>query len=142
MRILCVLVVCCSVALTGCDSARKPGQEVRGTVLLDGKPLESGSVVLVPIQGTRGPKCYALVKDGEFHIAAAEGPFPGVYRVEVYSAAQLQVPMEGVEESPAATSPGPPPVALQFNKQSQLTVEVAADAPVELTLEVQSAAAP
>jgi len=142
MRMFAVLIVCWAVAASGCGSARKPGQEVRGTVLLDGKPLESGSVVLVPIQGTRGPKCYALVKDGEFHIPAAEGPFPGVYRVEVYSAAQLQVPLEGVEENPAAAGPSPPPVAAQFNKESRLTVEVADEHPVELNLKVKSAAVP
>ena len=139
MRMLSVWIVCWAVAASGCGAAREPGQEVRGTVLLDGKPLESGSVVLVPIQGTQGPKCYALVEQGKFSIPAALGPFPGTYRVEVYSVSQLQVALAGVEKNNAATGSTPPSVAPEFNTRSRLRVEVTEREPVELNLAVKAA---
>ncbi len=134
---LLVILLGGTVAVCGCRSAREPGQEVRGTVTLDGKPLSSGSVVLVPAQGTRGPKCYALVQQGRFHIPASRGPFPGTYRVEVYSAVQLRVPLPEVEQA-QPDPPGEPPVAPRFNTQSQLTVTISPEEPAELTLAVSS----
>ncbi len=136
----CAVLLWLAVSWAGCGTARRPGEEVSGTVRLDGRPLSRGSVVLVPINGTQGPKCYALVEQGRFHIPAAEGPFPGTYRVEIYSAVQQRVPLQGVEgHSPNDSDP--PPVAPRFNTRSQLVVEIASGVPAELTLEVSSSAA-
>ncbi len=137
MRWFSLLLACGWLAICGCGSHRRPGQEVAGTVLMDGKPLAGGSVVLVPVEGGQGPKCYALVEQGRFHIPASEGPLPGKYRVEVYSASQLQVPME--ELGPAVPAAGSsPPVASRFNVNSRLIVEIRPDAAAELKLEVTS----
>lgn len=56
---------------------------LQGEVTFDGKPLESGVIVLVPTGGTQGPTAGGTLADGKFHITAAAGPVIGRYRVEI-----------------------------------------------------------
>ena len=132
---LCTWGLLLAGCLAGCGSSHG-GVEVKGTVTLDGQPLESGSVVLVPLQGTRGPKCYALVRSGKFRIPASRGPLPGKYQVQVYSAAQLRVPMEGVEPPGDETAQGPL-IPQRYNRRSERALEVG-EAPVVVQLKLHS----
>jgi len=56
---------------------------LQGQVSLDGKPLESGVIVLVPSGDTQGPTAGGTLSDGKFHIAADGGPVAGRYRVQI-----------------------------------------------------------
>jgi len=56
---------------------------LEGQVSFDGKPLEEGSIVLVPAGDTKGPTAGGRLSGGRFRIDAAVGPVVGRYRVEI-----------------------------------------------------------
>lgn len=67
----------------GCGSAPKTLQ-VSGKVTYDGKPLEDGSIVFVPIGDDKAPGAGGTIKAGAYDIPASSGPLQGVkYRVEI-----------------------------------------------------------
>jgi len=65
----------------GCGESGIERVEVSGTVTLDGKRVERGSVLLIPLKD--GPTAGTTFADGEFRIAQSDGPSPGPYRVEI-----------------------------------------------------------
>ena len=90
--------------IAGCGQefgdARPPIQPVKGQVLLDGKPLTSGEVVLVSSKyasehhGTIGSDGHFTIKSGD-----AEGAPEGEYRVRIDPE-----PKQGTKGRPARTS--------------------------------------
>ena len=85
VRSPCVSVLFLVVAtlIVGCDS-RPKRVPVAGQVLIDGKPLELGTITLVP-QGAR-PSMGKIGKDGRFVLTCYEGDdgvIPGTHRVAV-----------------------------------------------------------
>src|SRR5215510_5574230 len=61
---------------------------VTGTVRLEGKPLDNGSIALIPIDGTMGlGGGGGINKDGKYEIK--RGLRPGRYRVEIRSSRRL-----------------------------------------------------
>ncbi len=65
------------ILLSGCGDGWIP---VRGTVTLDGKPVDDGSVSFQPPDGN-GPTAGASVKAGQFEVLT--GLKPGTYKVTV-----------------------------------------------------------
>lgn len=77
-----VLVVPFLLPLSGCS----PGTgrwAVEGTVTLDGRPLDLGSISFRPMEGDAESMSVATVRDGAFQIPAARGLLPGTYHVTV-----------------------------------------------------------
>jgi hypothetical protein len=75
------------VALTGCGSSEPvwPRGAVKGTVVVDGKPLPKGEVRFVPLGETPGPKTSVPVVDGKFEMDKVNGPVVGHHRIEIES---------------------------------------------------------
>ena len=90
-------------AAAGCAAPEDnlPRQAVSGKVTLDGKPLESGMISFAPSgDGGAGPVSVgAVIREGSYAIARAEGPVPGSYRVSILS--------EGGAAESAGAAPGP-----------------------------------
>ena len=75
-----------------------PRQAVSGTVTLDGKPLERGTLSFQPESGL--PTAAAVpIAGGQYSIPRAEGLVPGSYRVLISSTPQA---------APTASRPPPP----------------------------------
>ena len=71
------------LALPGCgDSTIDKRAEVSGTVQLDGKPVESGAIGFVPIEGNSGPSAGAAITNGSYRVDRKQGPPIGKVRVE------------------------------------------------------------
>jgi hypothetical protein len=115
----------CLFLTYGCGAGDKRAA-VSGKVTLDGQAVESGSITFQPIEGTQGPSAGTAVTKGVYQIPRAQGPLPGVYRVEIYSQRKTgnKIP---------AGSPAPPgtlveevveAVPARFNAQSTLRSEV------------------
>lgn len=67
----------------GCGSGPKT-LRVSGKVTYDGKPLENGSIVFVPVADDKAPGAGGPIMDGVYDIPASSGPLQGVkYRVEI-----------------------------------------------------------
>jgi hypothetical protein len=57
--------------------------EVAGTVMLNGVPLEEGSIQFIPVEGNRGPGAGAVIRNGRYLVPRSAGVTPGRNRVEL-----------------------------------------------------------
>jgi prepilin-type N-terminal cleavage/methylation domain-containing protein len=103
----------------GSDSGRLP---VSAEVTLDGRPLETGAITLVPLE--KGPAVGGPVDRGAFALGAGEGPPPGRYAVEILSIRPTgktvpspDVPGETIEETRNV-------IPDRYNRRSRLNIEV------------------
>jgi hypothetical protein len=90
---------------------RESEPTITGTVQLDNKPLSTGSIAWIPIEGTPGPGGGGGINnDGKYEIKA--GLRPGRYRVEIRSTRTLPghqvlnptIPAELVDEEVSVIS--------------------------------------
>ena len=72
-----------ALSLFGCDGDGLQRATVRGTVTVDGQPLQSGSIALLPQPGTKGPSVGGAIESGSYVLAGDSGPVRGSYRVEI-----------------------------------------------------------
>ncbi len=108
--------------------------EVSGTVLIDGKPLYSGWVTLIP-ENDNNPLAISYMgrrNEGKFEIVADVGPSVGWYRMEVHRvAADFSDPTSGsysIEDAEifSKTSPGGDDLVVQIVPGiNELKIEVA-----------------
>ena len=111
-----------------------------GTVRLDNKPLTTGSIAWIPIEGTEGPGGGAgIEKDGKYEIK--QGLRPGKYRVEIRSTITINrpvrnavIPSELVDEEVSV-------IPEQYNTKSSLIREIGPGSNV-FNFDLQGAAPP
>ncbi len=108
----------------GCGPS-DPREAVSGTVTLDGKPLDQGTIEFVPT--AQGVLSGGVISGGKFDVPADRGLPPGTYTVRVYSAdppsdtaAAPDVGGAGAGGYPMAKDRIPP----KYNSESSLTAEV------------------
>lgn len=89
MQTLVLLAIAASSAV-GCADSQPQPVPVEGTVTLDGRPLEGGTIRFVPELGR--PASSKILEDGTFDLAgesvdrtSTDGVTPGKYRVQVSS---------------------------------------------------------
>jgi hypothetical protein len=78
---LVTAVLVAAAALAGCSESAPQRGPIRGTVTLDGRPLEAGKVRFFALTG--GVSTEGEVRDGRYDVPADRGPTAGKYRVEV-----------------------------------------------------------
>jgi hypothetical protein len=111
--------------LSGCGGVRADRGAVGGTVKLDGKPLQEGSVLFTPVEGTRGSAAGGKIVNGRYELSAKTGPAIGRNRVEIRAMRKTGKmvpkafgrPGEMVPEKVEAIPP-------RFNSKSELNVEI------------------
>lgn len=57
--------------------------EISGTVLQDGQPVTSGSVIFTPDEGIKGPRVVTGIENGQFQVPASRGPVVGPHIVSI-----------------------------------------------------------
>ena len=104
LRIYSILIFIC-VGMVGCSSAPEETYPVEGTVTLDGKPLEGGSVLFLQTTSSESDKNYTargkIDSEGHYELSTFgknDGAVAGKFRVAV---------MSGYE--PTGEAGGPPP---------------------------------
>lgn len=125
-RIARVCLVSVTAACIGCSGDGRVA--VSGTVTLDGKPLDKGTIEFAPAEGAAGMLGGGMISNGEYSVPADKGLLPGTYTVRIYSAeppsgeaADQELPPGGEKGGyPMAKDVIPP----QYNSQSTLTAEV------------------
>jgi hypothetical protein len=141
MRASTVWLVC--LLLAGCGSGDNlPREPVSGTVTLDGKPLERGTISFQPESGLPTAAAVAI-SGGQYAMTRAQGLVPGAYRVMISSTPQgggvASDPKTG--RPPPPGMPTPPPKELlqaKYNEKSILTAEVKASATNRFDFELDS----
>ena len=122
-RIAKVLVVAFSAALAGCGSANMP---VWGEITFDGKPLDSGTIEFIPVDGTPGPSTGGTITDGQYDVPQPVGPRPGgTYQVAITAIGptgrMVPHPLDRTKKIPEMTNIIP----ADYNRQTSLRITVA-----------------
>ena len=73
----------CGLSLCGCGSTGPERASVQGEVTLGGKPLEKGSILFRPTEGTTGPTAGGTIENGKYSIPKNSGPMVGTNRIEI-----------------------------------------------------------
>lgn len=117
------------MVLAGCGGPvdKLPRQAVSGSVTLDGKPLERGTISFQPVSEL--PTAAAVsVNGGQYSMARAEGLVPGAYRVLISSTPPTvsQVDSKTSRPPPPGQASPPPKESLpeKYNASTTLTAEV------------------
>ena len=122
--ILSLVIVLLPLSI-GCGKTESNRGSVSGEVKLDGKPLEKGSILFTPIEGTKGTVAGGEIKDGKYQLAGEKGPAQGKNSVSIRAVRKtgkmVQKPMaprgEMTEEMAEAIAP-------RFNSSTTLSIEV------------------
>ncbi|REJ72344.1 MAG: hypothetical protein DWQ34_04520 [Planctomycetota bacterium] len=131
--------------LPGCAGPQTealPRAGVRGTVTLDGAPLEEGIIRFVPIEETRGPKTSVPIAEGRFEVDEEFGPLVGSHRVEIEStddggyAADDEQALQRLLENPQSIEVVTIPS--EYNRRSKLRADVTDEGPNEMTYQLVS----
>jgi hypothetical protein len=69
-------------AAIGCGGAADRGA-VKGKVTIKGQPLTAGDISFVNVSPGGGPSAGAAILDGNYQIAADQGPVAGEYQVQI-----------------------------------------------------------
>ncbi len=117
-----LLLVACASASAGCGGDdKRPTAPVTGAVLLDGKPLESGSIVFDPADG-QGSPASAAIEQGKF--SGQVEPGSKIVRIS----ATVTTGEKDQYGEPVSKSLVPD----RYNGTSKLKADVKADGPNEL----------
>ena len=114
---------------SGCGPGGLKQNEVTGTVIFQGKPLEEGLIEFEPMDG-QGSKSGAGIKNGIYLIPKEKGLFPGRYRVSIIGGDRM--PSAGNAEPftpPRGFVPGKERIPPKYNVKSELVREVTTDGP-------------
>ncbi len=124
MRFLLLRIAIVLLVAAGCGS-QTTTMRVWGDASYDGQPIESGQIVLSPIEGTGGPSTGAAIERGKYDLRQEDGARAGgTYRVEITA--------YGTERTytPNASGKGPTTtireqfVPARYNRESQLRLKV------------------
>ena len=130
------LVLCGLFGLSGCSQqANVARQRIEGKVLLDGAPLDHGSVRFEPEGAKAGISAGAVIDQGRFVIQVDKGLPTGKYKVSISS------PEGGSTEAKMPDPNTPPPrerIPAKYNTQTELAVDVDATLVNEIVFELKS----
>jgi hypothetical protein len=119
-------VAAIAVLVPGC-AKRTDRLQVSGQVILDGTPLESGSIRFTATNREKFMAAGAMIKDGAYKIPRDKGLVPGTYQVEI-SAPDDKSPLTmtpvGNGRSTLVARERIPP---EYNTNSTQKIEVTAD---------------
>jgi hypothetical protein len=134
---IAVVSVLFTPVLSGCGP-HTDRLTVSGKVILDGVPLDSGSIRFTATDRQKFMAAGAMIKDGSFSIPRAKGLLPGTYQVEI-SAPDTKSPLTmtpvGNGRSTLVARERIPP---EFNTNSTQQIEVKADGDNQFDFDIAS----
>jgi hypothetical protein len=118
------LLVVSSLLLAGCGGGDGGRATVKGTVTLNGTPIQDGAINLIPTDSELR-RVGGQITKGAYELSGEQsGPLPGSYRVEIYGFEPIGAPAAGESGDADAESATRQVVPAQFNTESDLTLEV------------------
>jgi hypothetical protein len=106
-----------------------------GSVLLDGGPIQRGSIDFTPVAGPVLTTAGSMIIDGRYAVAAKQGLLPGTYRVRVFWPEVPAGPgiLDGVSSKPPRER-----VPERYNAKSDLLIELTAKGPNEFDFDLKA----
>lgn len=98
-----------------------------GTVTLDGRPLESGTINFIPER--EGASSSVPIADGAFRLRGGDGLSPGPYRVEIFSVRATGRQVPSLDDPGALVDEITNIIPEQYNIRSSLKAEIPAGGP-------------
>jgi hypothetical protein len=98
---------------------------VSGTVTYKGAKIADGWVTFVPKDADKGTQEAARITDGKYELPSANGLMPGEYRVAITAHDPAAKPTAG--EVPGAPRRGNPRIPEEYNRNTDLGIEVSAE---------------
>jgi hypothetical protein len=84
LRVFSVIVAALLVVFAaGCGRSSRIA--VKGTVSVNGQPLETGDISFSPVMPSGGPTAGAAIARGAYNIPAEQGLLPGDYKVQIHA---------------------------------------------------------
>lgn len=138
---VCGVMLC--ALLAGCSDPYAQFNDVKGTVTLEGKPLDQGDIQFLPLEN-QGTQSGASIKNGAYEMPKQNGLKPGKYLVQITS---------GDGKTPAnedeAGAPGGSTNIVSFdripedwNVNSKKEIEIKANAKNTFNFDIPKAATP
>jgi hypothetical protein len=122
------LVLILSLLGSGCGEGDElPREAVSGTVTLDGKPLEKGTIQFTPAaQGSQGAAVQGggMIESGKYSIPRDRGLVPGGYQVAIFSGGSGKPAIGPNGPVTGGPSPAKETIPAKYNAQSKLKAEV------------------
>lgn len=84
-RLPVCLLLAILAACSGCSNKDANRNAVDGEVTLDGKPVEQGSILFIPVDGTEGAATGGPIQAGHYRISKTQGAATGWNRVEIHA---------------------------------------------------------
>src|SRR6516164_4580945 len=80
----CLFIVL-GIYLAGCGGGKSDRFAVEGKITLDGQPVETGTIMLIPVEDAQGKavKVYTEIKGGHYAFDSNNGPGSGIYKVVI-----------------------------------------------------------
>lgn len=132
------LIVCVIAGCTGGDFDNR--QAIGGNVTVAGRPLPKALISFIPTGATGGPKASGVVVDGQYAIAAADGPCPGEFVVKIETISpEIEALAAGDYEALKRNAGAKPPlvIAAKYNRQSKLRATVRKGGPNRFDFHVE-----
>src|SRR5438128_500242 len=108
----------------GCNRGPVPPKRgpLSGKITLDGKPAAKGQIRLMSLE-PNGVNAVAPITNGEYHMAADQGPAKGKYRVEfsVPSATKRRIPNDDIPGQWLEEAPETLPA--RYHRESAITFD-------------------
>jgi hypothetical protein len=124
-RAIISLLLLVAATAPGCSRTSANQGNVCGRVMLDGKPVEQGTIAFMPIEDTKGAATGGSIENGRYEIVGLHGPAVGWNRVEVHARCKTgrMIPY-GFGGSGKTIEEETEGIAVQFNSDSTLKAEI------------------
>jgi hypothetical protein len=125
-RLLMILVPSVIPLVFGCSRGGGANRgAISGTVNLDGKPVEQGSILFTPVEDTRGSVAGGEITDGRYQLPAKIGPAVGRNRVQIRAMRKTGKMVPKAFGHPGEMVPERvEAIPARFNSKSALEVEI------------------
>lgn len=141
-----VLLACAALPCCGCGETSNRGA-VRGKVMVNGAPLESGAISFVSVGAAAVPSSGAAIVKGEYEITQEQGPVAGQYQVQIQAfrgtGRKIWDGM-GAENAPASqkkyVEDTEQYIPVKYNDTSELKAEIVAGQVNEANFDLQAPA--
>lgn len=121
---MCLLLALLA-AFSGCGGRDANRSAIRGDVTLDGKPIEQGSILFIPVDGAKGAATGGQIEKGRYQITSHNGAALGRNRVEVHAVYKTgRMIARGLGATGKMIEEQREGVATRFNSESMLTIEI------------------
>lgn len=136
--LLMVLLAVPLVLTVGCGS-NSGRVAVRGTVTLNGTPVEDGNIIFVPLEGedSKHVRAGGHIHQGKYTFSGDRGLTPGKFRVQIRwpkkTGRQVPLPDDPANVMDETKEVVPP----KYNTESQLTADIPGSDPLDFELKTE-----